>query len=52
MEQYAFGSCNAPATFQRSLDILLSGYNRRKCLVYVDDVIVFSYNFEQHMTDV
>ncbi len=33
-----FGLCTAPATFQKALDILLAGYLRRTCLVYLYDV--------------
>jgi Reverse transcriptase (RNA-dependent DNA polymerase) len=43
-----FGLCNAPATFQRSLDIILSRVKCKSCLVYLDDVIVFSRTIEEH----
>jgi len=33
---------NAPASFQRALDIILSGLKWQICLVYLDDVIIFS----------
>ena len=36
-----FGLKGAPATFQRALDIILSGVRMQICLVYLDDVIVF-----------
>ena len=36
-----FGLRNAPATFQRAIDIILSGFKWKTCLVYLDDVIVF-----------
>jgi len=44
-----FGLRNAPLTFQRALDIILSGVRWRICLVYIDDVIVFSKNHEEHI---
>eukprot|EP00171_Calliarthron_tuberculosum_P013936 IDg13936t1 len=45
-----FGLMNAPATFQRALDIILAGYKWQTCLVYLDDVIVFSKTYEEHLT--
>ena len=47
-----FGLCNAPATFQRTVDILLSLYRWKSCLVYLDDIIVFSNTVEEHLTHV
>ena len=47
-----FGLCNAPATFQRTVDILLSRYTWKSCLVYLDDIIVFSNTVEEHVTHV
>ncbi len=43
-----FGLRNAPATFQRAVDIILAGIKWKSCLVYLDDVIVFSRTLEQH----
>jgi len=45
-----FGLTNAPATFQRAIDMILSGVKRKTCLVYLDDVIVFSRTVEEHIT--
>jgi hypothetical protein len=42
-----FGLTNAPSTFQRMMDDLLRGLTWKKCLVYLDDVIVFARTFEQ-----
>jgi len=47
-----FGLTNAPATFQRALDIIFSGLKWQICLVYLDNVIIFSANAEQHVKDV
>jgi len=44
-----FGLTNAPATFQRSLHIMLSGVKWQSCLIYLDDVIVYSKTEEEHV---
>ena len=40
-----FGLCNAPATFERLMELVLSGLNWKICLIYLDDVIVYGGNF-------
>ena len=35
-----FGLCNAPATFQRLMDLVLAGVQWSHCQVYMDDIIV------------
>ena len=47
-----FGLRNARATFQRALDIVLSGVRWQSCLIYLDDVIVFSRTTEDHLRHV
>lgn len=42
-----FGLTNAPATFQITLGIVLSRFKWQTCLVYLDDVNIFSNN-EKH----
>lgn len=44
-----FGLTNAPATFQRALDMLLAGLKWKTCLVYLDDIIVFSSSAHEHV---
>ncbi|XP_025830531.1 uncharacterized protein K02A2.6-like [Agrilus planipennis] len=45
-----FGLKGAPATFQRTMgQEVLTGYLRRFCLVYLDDIIVFSSSWEEHI---
>lgn len=46
------GLTNAPATFQRALDVIRSGLKWQICRVYLNDVIIFSANAEQHIKDV
>ena len=43
-----FGLCNAPSTFQRLMDGILRNLNWKYCLVYLDDVIVFSNDIDTH----
>ena len=45
-----FGLCNAPATFQRLMNSTLSPYIGRFCMVYLDDIIVFSKDEASHQT--
>ena len=47
-----FGLTNAPATFQRSLDIILAKYKWRMCLIYLDDIVVFSKSIDDHIRQV
>jgi hypothetical protein len=47
-----FGLCNAPATFQRTMDKVLQRIKDKFVLVYLDDVIIFSKTFEEHIQHV
>ena len=47
-----FGLTNAPATFQRALDVILSKFKWNTCLVYIDDIIIFSKTVDEHITHV
>ena len=44
-----FGLCNAPATFQRLIQNCLGKMNFTYCLIYLDDMIVFSKTKEEHL---
>ena len=48
--QVPFGLCNAPAAFTRLMDRVLSGLHWEMCLFYLDDIIVFSSTWEEHLT--
>jgi hypothetical protein len=42
-----FGIRNGPAAFQRLLDSVLAGL--KCCLLYLDDIIVYSKTFDEHL---
>jgi hypothetical protein len=44
-----FGLTNAPATFQRMMDVALSGLTWIECMVYLDDIIIFGRNWKEHL---
>ena len=44
----SFGLANSPSVFQRLMDLILAGLTWETCLVYIDDVIVYSRSFEDH----
>ena len=43
-----FGLCNAPATFQKTMNKVLKEYIDRFVAVFIDDIIVYSNSFEEH----
>ena len=44
-----FGLCNAPVTFQWLMQNCLGELNLIYCLIYLDDLIVFSWTMEEHL---
>ena len=44
-----FGLCNAPATFQRLMDIVIRPEFRAFIETYIDDVLTHSDTFEEHL---
>ena len=44
-----FGLCNAPATFQRLMDLVLAGLDWTRCLVFIDDLVIQGATFGSHL---
>ena len=44
-----FGLKNAPSTFQRVMDNVLRDLQGKVCLVYLDDIIIFSTSLQEHI---
>ena len=45
----SFGLTNAPATFQAMMNNILSKYIGKCCLVYLDDILVYSKTAAEHL---
>ena len=45
----SFGLTNAPPDFQRLMSRVLHGLEWKTCLIYIDDIIIFSSSFEEHL---
>ena len=48
----SFGLTNSPATFQRMITMIIGNEIGKSCLVYLDDILIYSSNREQHFRDV
>ena len=42
-----FGLCNAPATFERLMERVLTGLPWQTCLLYLDDIVTYGQSFQQ-----
>ena len=45
----AFGLTNAPATFQRLMERCMRDLNLKECLIFLDDILIFSESFKEHI---
>ena len=43
-----FGLCNGPASFQRTMDEILTGLKWNVCLVYLDDLVICGKTYQEH----
>jgi len=43
-----FGLKNAPATFQRLMDLVLSGLQGTELFVYLDDIVIYASSLREH----
>ena len=46
-----YGLSNAGASYQRMIDICLAGLPPDRVLAYLDDIVIFSATFDQHISD-
>ena len=44
-----FGLCNTPATFQQLMQNCLGELKLKYCLIYLDNIVVFSHTAEEHL---
>ena len=44
-----FGLTNAPATFQRLMERCMGDLNLKECLIFLDDILIFSESFKEHI---
>lgn len=49
-QRMPFGLKNAPATFQRLMDQVLSGLQGNELFVYLDDIVLYSSSLREHET--
>ena len=45
-----FGLANGPSHFQRVMDLVFRDLLGVCVMVYIDDIVIYSKNFEEHLT--
>ena len=46
-----FGVKNLPATFQRLINMIITGLDNSYCKAYIDDAIIYSEEWDQQIKD-
>ena len=46
-----FGLCNAPATYQRLMESMLSDFNYRNLFIYLDNILLYASSIEEMITN-
>ena len=46
-----YGLCNAPATYQRLMESMLSDFNYRNLLIYLDNILLYASSIEEMITN-
>jgi predicted aspartyl protease len=44
-----FGQCNSPATFSKLLSLVMTGLQWEICICFLDDLVIFSHDFDSHL---
>ena len=52
MVGYVIGLCNAPKTFMRVINDVFRSYIDKFVIVYLDDILIFSSSWEEHIKHV
>ena len=47
-----FGLCNAPATFQQAMMLILKGLTWKEVLAYLDDIMILGKSFDDHLNNI